>query len=140
MRRLVPMAAFLVLGACQKDVPRSQMPHLATFCMNEGNWPKFLEVMRNVGKRHGMELHGGIKKDPDGKPQFNAYVARGYSFWFGDDLDLWIVSNPFKAGEMNFGGISKKPWRQSDTHIARELMSAAAPLRCENGPPTQTPR
>ena len=140
MRVAIATAAMLILSACQKDVPRSQLPHLATFCMREANWPKFLDLMRGVGQRHNMELHGGIEKDPDGKPQFNAYIARGYSYWFGDDLDLWITSNPFKAGEMSFGGISKKPWKQSDTEIAREIMAAGAPLRCEGEKPTQTPR
>jgi hypothetical protein len=87
--------------------------------MHEANWQKFLNIMRSVAQRHDMELHGGIEKDPDGKPLFNAYIARGYSFWFGDDLDLW---------------------KQSDTHIARETVIAAAPLRCENERATQTPR
>jgi len=130
----------LILIGCQKDVPRSQLPRLATFCMREANWPKLLDVMRGVGQRHDMELHGGIEKDRDGKRQFNAYIARGYSYLFGDDLDLWITSNPFKNDEMSFGGISKKPWKQSDTEVAREIMTAAAPLRCEDGNATQTPR
>jgi hypothetical protein len=140
MRTLLVITAALALSACEKDVPQSQMPHLATFCMHEGNWPKLLNIMHDIGGRYDMELHGGIEKDPDGKRMFNAYIARGYSFWFGDDLDLWIVSNPFEAGEMSFGGISKKPWKQSDTEIAREIVTVAAPLRCENQKATQTPR
>ena len=85
-----------------------------------------------------MELHGGIEKDPNGKPLFNAYIARGYSYWFGDDLDLWIVSNPFEEGDMTLNGISKKPWKQVDTQIAREIVAASSSLQCENA--TQTPR
>jgi hypothetical protein len=140
MRSGISIATALTLSACEKDVPQSQMPHLATFCMHEANWPKFLDVMRRVGERHDMALHGGIEKHSDGTQLFNAYVARGYSFWFGDDLDLWFTSNPFKPGEMSLGGISKKPWKQSDTQIAREIITAAAPLRCESEKATQTPR
>jgi hypothetical protein len=140
VRSIIAITSVLTLSACQKDVPRSQMPHLATFCMHEANWPKFLKVMRSVGQRHDMQLHGGIEKAADGKPQFNAYIARDYSYWFGDDLDLWITSNPFKAGEMSFGGISKRPWKQSDTEIAREVVTAAAPLWCESQKTTQIPR
>jgi hypothetical protein len=53
---------------------------------------------------------------------------------------LWITSNPFKAGEMSFGGISKRPWKQSDTEIAREVVTAAAPLWCESQKTTQIPQ
>ena len=124
------LEAAIILSGCQKDVPRSQMPHLADFCVQQSNWPKLLDVMRTVGARHGLKMHGGIEKYPDG-PLFNAYIARGYSYWFGDDLDLWITSNPHDEGDMSLGGISKKPWTQADTEIARELMSAASPLFCE---------
>jgi hypothetical protein len=139
MRTLAVIATVLALSACEKDVPRSQMPHLADFCMHQSNWPELLKAMGQVAARHGMELHGGIEKDPKGKPLFNAYIARGYSFWFGDDLDLWIVGNPFEGGDMAFNGISKRPWKQSDTEIAREIMTGAAQLRCERKA-TQTPR
>ena len=116
------------------------MPHFANFCMQEANWPRLLNIMREVAKRHDMELHGGIEKDPKAAPLFKAYLARGYSFWFGDDLDLWIVGGVHGDTGMAFNGISKKTWTQSDTQIAREIMVASATLRCRKQEPTQTPR
>ncbi len=140
MRTLAVIATVLALSACENDMPRSQMPHLADFCMQQANWPKLLNVMREVAKRHGMEVHGGIEKDPVGEPLFNAYIARGYSYWFGDDLDLWIVGSVHSDSGMGFNGISKQPWTQSDTQVARELLMASAPLRCKKQEATRTPR
>jgi hypothetical protein len=88
-----------------------------------------------------MEFHGGIETYSDGRQTFNAYIARGYSYWFGDDLDLWITSNPFVEGEMHLNGISKKPWKEFDTDTARKIIASAEQLRCAEEPgPTRTPR
>jgi hypothetical protein len=127
-------AAILVGGAllagCQKNVPRSQLPHLGTFCVQKEKWDDLLITMKRFAVAQGLEFHGGIETGPNRKPLFNAYVARGYSYWFGDDLDLWIVSSPFKEGEMNYNGISKRPWSQQDTEMARALLYATEPLQC----------
>ncbi len=89
-----------------------------------------LAVMSDFARARGLELHGGIEETPDGTPLFNAYVARGYSYWFGDDLDLWFVSDPFRAGGMDLNGIAKRPWTSRDGDTARALIAAIKPLRC----------
>ena len=94
--------------------------------------------MTNFAATNQLEFHGGIDELPD-KPVFNAYVARGYSYWFGDDLDLWIVSNPFEPGEMVLNGISKKPWQPDDTKLAHDLLAQIKPLQCKTLPKGHTP-
>lgn len=130
-RTLIGFAACTaLLGACQKDVPRSQMPHLSTLCVEHSRWNDLLGSMRQFAASKGLEFHGGIERDPENKPLFNAYIARGYSYWFGDDLDLWLVSNPFRGGEMDLNGIAKQPWSAQDTNTANALIAAIKPLQC----------
>ena len=53
--------------------------------------------MKKFGASHGLELHGGIDEvTPDGRAQLNAYLAQGYSYYIGDDFDLWFTSDPFR--------------------------------------------
>ena len=124
------LLAGLALGGCQKEVPQSQMPHFATFCVPRARWNDFLMAMRRFGNDHGLELHGGIERFPGQRPTFNAYLARGYSYYFGDDLDLWIVGSPYKEGEMSFSGMARNPWSANDLDLARSLLRSFAPLRC----------
>ena len=118
--------AALVAG-CQKEVSQTRLPN---FCVQQSRWKDLLLTMQGFAIAGGMELHGGIETGPNRKPLFNAYVSRGYSYWFGDDFDLWIVSNPFKDGEMTYNGIAKKPWLPRDTETAGTLLKAIEPLQC----------
>ena len=124
------MTALISLVGCQRDVPREQMPTFAVFCVQPARWHDLLAVMREFGTGHGLELHGGIEKRSDGIQSLNVYLARGYSYWWGDDLDLWITSNPHVRGETTLGGTSKKPWAKSDLRMAHDLLAALAPLHC----------
>lgn len=108
------------------------MPHFGTFCIHRTNWDKLVVVMRGFGCKNGLELHGGIDTSKPGQPLFNAYLARGYSYWWGDDLDLWMVSNPFVEGEMTYNGMTKKPWTKADRQSARGLLAATANLQCRS--------
>ncbi len=71
------------------------------------------------------ELHGGVDTDgPNGRPLFNAYVAQGYSYYFGDDFDLWFTSDPFRPGVLSLGGVLKrKPITAKQSALARALLS-----------------
>jgi len=94
------------------------------------HWQDALFAMRKFGARHGLELHGGVEKRSDGLQNLNVYLARGYSYWWGDDLDLWLTSNPHVQGETSLGGISKTPWTKSDLQMSHDLLPALAPLQC----------
>src|SRR5436305_10449040 len=108
-RNCLALTAFVSLMGCQKDVPREQMPTFATFCLAPAQWQAALSVMRKFGETHRLEVHGGIEKRSDGLENLNAYLARGYSYWWGDNFDLWLTSNPHVQGETSLGGISKEP-------------------------------
>ena len=124
------MAALVCLMGCQRDVPREQTPTFAVFCIMPAHWQDALSIMRDFGSQHGLELHGGIEKRSDGLQNLNVYLARDYSYWRGDDLDLWLTSNPHVHDQTSLGGISKKPWTKSDLKMARDLLTALAPLQC----------
>lgn len=121
--------AFLLLG-CQKQEPREQKPDLGSFCVQPAKWNAFLGIMRDFGAERGLELHGGVETHSDGKPLFNAYLARGHSFWRGDDLDLLVTSDRDKERRMTLSGSSKTPWTMSDSSLADELLAKATFLRC----------
>jgi hypothetical protein len=106
------------------------MPTFAAFCIQPARWPDTLSVMRVFGARHGLELHGGVEKRSDGLQNLNVYLVRGYSYWWGDDLDLWLTSNPHVQGETTLGGVSKKPWTESDLKMTHDLLAALEPMRC----------
>ncbi len=83
-------------------------PQFANLCMRPSNWPRLIDYMKKYGIDHDLEFHGGIEKNtPDGRPQFNAYLAQGYSYYFGDDFDLWFTSDPFREDVVTLGGIVK---------------------------------
>ena len=122
-------AAFLMMG-CQRAVPREQTLTFGFFCVRPAQWNELFGVMHEFGAKHGLELHGGIEKRSSGVRYLNVYLARGYSYWRGDDLDLWITSNPRVQGQTSLGGISKKRWTEPDLQMARDLFKALAPLQC----------
>lgn len=67
-------------------------PHFANLCVARSDWPRLLSTMRTFGAEHHLEMHGGIENDNPHGPMLNAYLAQGYSYYFGDDFDLWFVS------------------------------------------------
>ncbi len=65
-----------LMSACQKDIPRSQMPHFGTFCIHRTNWDKLVVVMRGFGCKNGLELHGGIDTSkPRGR--YSMHISHG---------------------------------------------------------------
>jgi hypothetical protein len=80
--------------------------------------------MKAFGAEHHLEFHGGIENDsPDG-PILNVYLAQGYSYYFGDDFDIWFVSNPFRNNLVTVGGIVKhKPITPKQQALATGLLS-----------------
>jgi hypothetical protein len=80
--------------------------------------------MKEFGASRGLEFHGGVDEaTPDGKPQFNAYLAQGYSYFFGDDFDLWFTSDPFRADVVTLGGIVKnQPINTRQKQLADDIL------------------
>lgn len=104
-------------------------------------WPPFWEVLRpaerlakshhaheRYGTAHASGFHGKITDTPSG-PIFNYYLAQGYSYYFGDDFDLWITSDPFRPGEMDLDGpVKHKPITQEQMELGRGLITAIKSL------------
>lgn len=79
--------------------------------------------MRKYSVDHSLELHGEITQVATGASIFNYYLAQGYSYYFGDDFDLWITSDPFREGQMSLNGIVKhKPVTAEELKLARNLV------------------
>jgi len=121
-------AAFLLV-ACHKSVPPEQAD-AATICVQPEHWNALLGIMREFGAKHDLELHGGIRTALNGKRSFNAFLARGYSYWWSDDLDLWVISKPDTQQLMSVSLIAKKPQYMSDLILSDGLLAAANPVRC----------
>ena len=65
-------------------------------------------ALKQFGSKHGMEMHGGVDIDtPDGRPMLNVYLAQGYSYYFGDDFDIWLAGDPFRQDRVDVNGIVK---------------------------------
>lgn len=113
-------------------------PQFANLCIKRSQWPDLIQRMRGFGASHGMEFHGGIDKaTPDRQPQFNAYLAKGYSYVFGDDFDLWFTSDTFREDVITLGGIVKhQPITTEEKQLARELLIYVKDTTSlANGPP-----
>ena len=95
-------------------------PQFANLCIAQSDWPRLLSAMRTFGTKHHLEMHGGIDSDGPQGPMLNAYLAQGYSYYFGDDFDLWFVSDPFRKDVVTLGGVLKrKPITAEQQALAR---------------------
>jgi hypothetical protein len=99
-------------------------PHFANLCLARSDWLRLLSTMRTFGVEHGLEMHGGIENDsPDG-PTLNAYLAQGYSYYFGDEFDIWFVSDPFRKNVVTVNGVLKhKPITRQQQALSDGLLS-----------------
>lgn len=125
------LTAAVTIAGCQKEVAQTRLPNL---CIRQEQWPDLLVTMQRFATENGFSFHGGIEPALDNKRVFNAYVSRGHSYWFGDDFDLWIVSNPFEDGEMTYNALSITPWNTRDAEIANALLIAIKPIQCHSEP------
>ena len=101
-------------------------PHFASLCLPEKEWPRLLATMKRFGIQHALEMHGGIETNtPDNRPLLNAYLAEGYSYYFGDNFDLWFTSDPFRKDVIGLGGVLKEqPITNDQQALANALLSA----------------
>ena len=112
-------------------------PHFANLCIARSQWPRLLVYIRRFGASHGLGYHGGIDEaTPDGRPEFNAYLAQGYSYLFGDDFDLWFTSDPFRPNVVGLGGIVKnEPITPAQKRLAKDMLGYIADITVPaNGP------
>jgi hypothetical protein len=111
-----------------------------------------ISIMDRFGKAHGLKRIGEIEELPDRKPMLNIALAGGYNYFFGDSLDLWVTSDPFREGVISLTVIHRD---ERPTHeqweLGRSLLRELRPLaslahgtreapRCPQLESTQTPR
>lgn len=121
----------IACGACSisktsdKEVAETGGPQYAILCVPTSAWPLLLSKMRQFATTRRLEFHGGIDTAaPNGRPQINAYVADGYSYFFGDEFDLWFVSDPFRSNVIYLNGVVKrKPVTPEQNRLAEALLS-----------------
>ena len=117
------VAALSMVPACNHPTGPAG-PHFANLCVARSDWSRLLSKMRNFGAEHHLEMHGGIDTDAPNGPMLNAYLAQGYSYYFGDDFDLWFVSDPFRKNVVTLGGVLKrKPITAEQEALANALLS-----------------
>jgi hypothetical protein len=133
LRRVVFLSVIATLvGACgvSKRSDGNKMaetagPHFATICIRQKNWPQLLATLKNFGSLHRMEMHGGIDTNtPNAQPMINVYLAQGYSYYFGDDFDIWFAGDPFGKDRIDVNGVVKrKPITREQQALATALLS-----------------
>jgi hypothetical protein len=146
---LLVFAGALVAACSAEDVPDNQSVML---CIAKEDWPKLISAMERFGRVNDLKLIGGVEPDPDGKPSLNVALAQGYNYYLGDDLDLWITSDPYRANVISYGAIgSDNPINHEQWKLARKLLRRIQPPaslargtrqdpHCPEPKATQTPR
>jgi hypothetical protein len=125
-RNLAPLAlvATVAISSCAKPASGPAGPHFGKFCVQQKDWPTLIVLMKRYAAAHALGFHGEVTRPPSG-PIFNYYLARGYSYYLGDDFDLWITSDPFSPGEMDLNGpVKHKPITQEQIALGRGLIAA----------------
>ena len=87
--------------------------------------------MQQYGQEHSLSFHGEMT-DAEAlrkPPIFNYYLAGGYNYVFGDDLDLWLVSDPFREGAVGFNAVPRHmPVAPEQMKLALGLLAAIRDL------------
>ena len=132
-----------------ETVPGNQS---VAMCIARGDWPKLIAAMERFGRVNNLKLIGGIEPDANGKPSPNVALAQGYNYYLGDDLDLWVTSDPYHANVISYGAVgSDNPISHEQWELARKLLREIQPPaslaqgtrqnpHCAQPVPTQTPR
>jgi hypothetical protein len=115
-------------------------PQFANLCVARSDWPRLLSTMRTFGAEHHLGMHGGIENDTPHGPMLNAYLAQGYSYYFGDHLDLWFVSDPYRKNVVTLGGVLKrKPITPEQDALAAALLSELSGFTRRASGPSDNP-
>lgn len=131
---MVAAAAAMLAASCTGGpIPPGHSFLADGLCLRQGQWPRLLSTVTAFGRRNGLEAHGGIEPGPQG-PDLNVALIRGLHQFGGDDLDLWITSDPFRPDRINFGVIAKNPLTPDDAMLTRRLLAEIAPLTCRPAP------
>jgi hypothetical protein len=115
-------------------------PHFANLCVARNDWTRLLSTMKVFGAEHHLQFHGGIENENPHGPILNAYLAQGYSYYFGDDFDLWFVSDPFRKNVVTLGGVLKrKPITPEQQALAAGLLSELSSFTTKASGPIDNP-
>jgi hypothetical protein len=131
---LRPILTLLIawgISGCYSKPAILAVPQVA-MCFPHARWPDLMNTMKVFGKQHGLKFIGGLDAVPISKdkdvPQLNVALAQGYNYYLGDDLDLWITSDPFKRDVVDFGAVVGSPATPEQVNLARGLLARIAPL------------
>jgi hypothetical protein len=137
LRNRTALLALTVLAACVRS-PQSPRnveaetagPHIATLCVPRNRWPDLINRMQWHAEENRLSFHGEMTESPSGGPPiFNYYVAAGYNYVFGDDLDLWITSDSFQEGRLDFNAVPRhKPMTAEQMKLALGLLTTIRDL------------
>jgi hypothetical protein len=150
LNRITLIVATALIAGCHAEVvPDNQS---VMMCVAQKDWPALIATMDRFGRANELKLIGGIEEGDDGKPMLNVALAQGYNYYFGDDLDLWIVSDPVSPNIISYGAVGKhNPINHRQWELTRSLLRAIQPLasmakgtreepQCPQIETTQTPR
>jgi hypothetical protein len=110
-------------------------------CVAPQDWPKLISAFRAFGQANDLKLIGGVDENPDGKPMLNVALAQGYNYYFGDDLDLWVTSDPFRPNVIDYAAVGRyNPITPAQWRLARGGLKAILPVTSFAGGTRQEPK
>jgi hypothetical protein len=133
--RALPWLAVLTLAATACSQPETKTNYTVKLCIPTKNWGRLEKTMRDFGERSGLEFHGEIASLSRMKPakklhdSLNYALISGLHQFGGDDIDLWLTSNPFAADEVYLNVLSKHdltPKQRSTAVDFRRTLNALA--------------
>ena len=126
MRRMILAAA--LLAGCSYEPAKFAAPQ-ANYCVPKDRWPALLALMRDFGAAHGLKLIGSSEQigmgDHD-RELLNAALAQGYNYYFGDDMDIWLTSDPFRPEVVYAAAVVRKEATPTQRALAQGFMNRLA--------------
>lgn len=138
LKYAIVLATCACFGGCQAEPAKLAIPQ-TTFCIPQSRWPALLSALKDYGTIHQLKFIGGVETIGEkNAPLLNVALAQGYSYYFGDDMDLWLVSRPFESDPelVDFAAVVKKPATAEQRALALELMKkiqAIGPIAKQSG-------
>jgi hypothetical protein len=117
----------------------AKVAYAENLCVNPGDWPRLESLMRSFGDHHNMRFYGEMEPLPHIKgahshDMLNFALVRGLQQIVGDDFDIWLVSDPYKANRIRLNVVGRKSLGAEEQATTELFRQAVLPLTCRGTP------
>lgn len=146
-KNALPMAmlfAIAILPSCSKSGGPLPPDHryAVQLCIPEDQWPRLISSVQAFGVAHGLTYYREIEPtrsqshSPAGTHMddtLNITLVRGLHQLGDDDFDLWIVSDPFRKGQLQLAALARQKITPEQIGLANSLRDVLVPISCSRG-------